>query len=206
MTSNRHWYALQLQVVEQGFEGCTLVGFAGVKQGRGDRHTKRPGVERHLGDKARGAISAIKLRGWTPQRFAVADQLLDFPVLLSDLSEHPLPEQTKELLHFHPHKQIGECGVAGRIGHLHVQYRGKRLVVPSGKALQIPSTAATDQNAQNRHQQQQPLGVAHPTAFATFRQGLQEGDQISIGNGLDQGSGAVPTKPAPAWPRQLPCA
>jgi hypothetical protein len=53
------------------------------------------------------------------------------------------------------------------------------------ETLQIPSAMATAQHAQDCHQQQQPLGVAHLTVFATFRQGLQKGDQISIGNGLD---------------------
>jgi hypothetical protein len=67
------------------------------------------------------------------------------------------------------------------------------LVMALGETLEIPGTAATAQDAQDRHQQQQPLGVAHPTRFTAFRQDLQKGDQISIGNGLGQGSGAVPT-------------
>jgi hypothetical protein len=76
----------------------------------------------------------------------------------------------------------------------------------NGKTLQISGAAATTEDAQDRHQQQQPLGIAHSSALAAFWQGLQESDQISSGSGISQRMGAVPTKPAPAWPHQLPCA
>jgi hypothetical protein len=52
--------------------------------------------------------------------------------------------------------------------------------MPFGETLQIPGATATAKDAQDRHQQQQPLGVAHATALATFRQGLQKRDQISV--------------------------
>ena len=78
--------------------------------------------------------------------------------------------------------------------------------MPLGKALQIPGAAAATQDAKDGHQQQQPLGVTHPSALAALREGLQEGDQISTGIRLGQGTRAVPTKTAPAWPHQLPCA
>jgi hypothetical protein len=71
-----------------------------------------------------------------------------------------------------------------------------------GKTLQIPGAAAARQDAQDRHQQQQPLRVADASALAAFRQRLQEGDQISSGSGVGQRTRAVPTKPAPAWPHQ----
>ena len=35
---------------------------------------------------------------------------------------------------------------------------------------------------------------------------VQEGDQVSTGRRLGQGTRAVPTKPAPTCPRQRPCA
>ena len=181
--------AVELKVAEQGFEGSALVGFTRVKGGLGDRHAQFPGVDRHLGDKPRSAVDAIGLRGRAPQGFAITDQLLEILVLNSDLNQHPLPEQPKELLQFHPLKQIEKGGIAGCFGQ-----------------LQIPGATATAQDAQDGHQEQQPLGVPHPSTFAPLRQGLQEGDQISTGRRLGQGTRAVPTKPAPACPRQLPCA
>jgi len=76
--------------------------------------------------------------------------------------------------------------------------------MPPGETLQIPGAAAAAEDAQDRHQQQQPLGVTHPSALTPFRQRLKEGDQISSGSGVGQRTGAVPTKPAPAWPHQPP--
>jgi hypothetical protein len=62
--------------------------------------------------------------------------------------------------------------------------------------------AAAAQDAQDRHQHQQPLRVTDTSALAAFWQGLQEGDQISSGSGVGERTGAVPTKPEPAWPHQ----
>jgi hypothetical protein len=39
--------------------------------------------------------------------------------------------------------------------------------------------AAATEDAQDRHQQQQPLGIAHPTTLTPFWQSLQKGNQIS---------------------------
>jgi hypothetical protein len=83
---------VELQGAEQEFEDSALMGFAGIKQDPGDRHTQLAGVERDLGDKPRRAIGAIKLCCRTTQCLAVANQLLDFPVLIGDLGENPLPE------------------------------------------------------------------------------------------------------------------
>jgi hypothetical protein len=48
----------------------------------------------------------------------------------------------------------------------------------------MTGAAATAQDAQDRHQQQQQQkqGKAHPTAFESFWQGLEERNQISTGN------------------------
>ena len=201
---NQH--TLKVQRAQQLLEGRLFVGFACIEGGLGDRHTKLPGVERHLSDKSGCAIGAIELHGRTPQGFAVADQLVKILVLISDLGQHPLPQQPKELLELDPFKQIEEGGITGCIGELQIQSRTERLVMASGKTLEIPGAPAATQDAQDRHQQKQPLGVAHPSALTPFRQSLQDGDQIGIGRRLGQGTRAVPTKPAPAWPRQLPCA
>jgi hypothetical protein len=53
--------AVKLQGAEQGFEGCTLMGFAGVKGGLGDCHAQLTGVERDLGDKPLRTIGSIEL-------------------------------------------------------------------------------------------------------------------------------------------------
>ena len=138
--------------------------------------------------------------------FAVADQLLEILVLVSDLSKHPLPGQAKEMLELNPLKSIEKGRITRRFRHLHVQCYGKRLVMALGETLEIPGAAATTEDAHDRHQQQHPLGVAQPTALASFWHGLQKGDQISIGNGIDQGFGTVLTKPEPGLLRQPPCA
>jgi hypothetical protein len=47
--------------------------------------------------------------------------------------------------------------------------------VPLGKSLQITGAAAATENPENRHQQQEPLRVADPTAIAanSFGAGLR---------------------------------
>jgi len=50
--------------------------------------------------------------------------------------------------------------------------------MPAGKGLQITGAAAAAQDPQHRHQQQEPLGVAHPTAAAAIGDGLEEADQV----------------------------
>jgi hypothetical protein len=85
-------HTLELQGAEQGCQGRALVGFAGIKGCLRDRHTQLPRIERDLGDNPRCAIGAIGLRGRTPQGFAITDPLIKILVLISDLSDHPLPE------------------------------------------------------------------------------------------------------------------
>ncbi len=147
-------HTLELQGAEQGFQGRALVGFAGVKRGLGNRHTQLSGVQRHLGDKPRSTIGTIGLRGRAPQGFAIADQLIKIRVLISDLGQHPLPQQRKELLDLNPLKQVEEGGVAGCLGQLQAQRRAECLLMAPGKALQIPGAAAATQDAQDGHQQQ----------------------------------------------------
>ena len=64
------------------------------------------------------------------------------------------------------------------------QSGSKRLVMTPGKTLEVPGAAAAAEDPQDRDQQQQPLGVAHPSTFTAFRQGLQEGDQVNTGKRL----------------------
>jgi len=55
----------------------------------------------------------------------------------------------------------------------------ERFPVPTGKPLQITGAAATAEDAQHRHQREEPLGVTHPTPESTIRYGLEETDQIA---------------------------
>jgi len=97
--------------------------------------------------------------------------------------------------------------LAGCLRQLQAQCRAECLVMSFfTKKLQIHGAAAATQNLQEGHQQQQPLGVAHASALATFRQRLKKSDQISTDSGVGQRTGAVPTKPAQASPHQPPCA
>jgi len=196
---NQH--PLQIEGAQELLEGRPLVARSGVIGGLGDRHPQLAGVERHLGDESRGAIGSIRLAGGTPHGLAITDQLIEIPVLISDLGQHPLAQQGEQPVQIHPLEQVEEGGVAGCTAQLQIQGLAERLAVPAGKALQIPGAAAVAQDPQNRHQQQQPLGIADPAALTAFRQGLQKADQIGGRSGLEQGSGAVlPTKPGPDRP------
>lgn len=197
-------HGIELQRAQQNFQGLALVGFAVVKRGLRDRHTQLPRGERDLVDKSCCAIGAIGLRGRAQQSFVVTDQLIKILVLIHDLGDYPLLEQPEELLDLHPLKQVEEGGIAGCFGELQLQSGAEWMVMPFGKALQIPVAAAAAADAQDRHQQQQPLGVTHPSALACFGQRLNEGKWNSPGSGVGQRTGAVPTKPAPAWPHQQP--
>ena len=96
-------------------------------------------------------------------------------------------------------EQVKEGGI--RRPALEIQAQGlvERLPVPAGKSLQITGAAAAAQDPQHRHQQQEPLRVAHPTAVATVGDSLEEADQVIrsglIGcsrSGLDHRQGEIP--------------
>ncbi len=147
-------HTLELQGTEQGLEGRALVGFAGVKQGLGNRHTELPRIERDLGNKPSCSIGIIGLLGRAPQDFAIIDQLIEILVLISDPGNHQLPEQPEKRLEVHPLKQIKKGGVAGCLGELQIQRRAECLVMPFGKTLKIPGAAAATEDAKNRHQKE----------------------------------------------------
>ena len=66
----------------------------------------------------------------------------------------------------------------------------QRLPIPPGNGLEIAGAAAAAEDPQHRYQQQEPLGVAHPTAVAAIRDGLEEADQV-ISNGRMDGGGQM---------------
>ena len=76
----------------------------------------------------------------------------------------------------------------------------ERFPVPTGKPLQITGAAATAEDAQHRHQREEPLGVTHPTPESTIRYGLEETDQIArsaliVCGVLNLGHGGQPLPP-----------
>lgn len=63
--------------------------------------------------------------------------------------------------------------------------------MPLGKALQITGAAEAAQDHEDGNHQPLPLGVTHTAGLAAFRKGLKEGDQISTGSRLRQGTRAA---------------
>jgi hypothetical protein len=76
--------------------------------------------------------------------------------------------------------------------------------MPLGEIPQMPGAPAATEDAEDRNRIQQTLGATHAPALTTFRQRLKKGDEVRGGSGVVQRTGAVPTKPAPAWPHKLP--
>ena len=70
--------------------------------------------------------------------------------------------------------QVKEGGI--RRPALEIEARGlvQRLTMPPGKGLEITGAAAAAQDPQHRHQQQESLGVAHPTAVAAIGMALRQ--------------------------------
>ena len=166
----------------------------------------------------RSVIPAIEKRrlkrpsdpsGWLaePRKvLPVTDQLIKFPVLLCDLGQHPLAQHGEQALQIYPLKQVEEGGVGGCAAKLKTESRIEGHAVPAGKSLQIPGAATATQDSQDGQQQQQPLGIAHPTTLAALRKRLQKADQIRRRRGLEQERGAIqPRTAAPARHRNRPC-
>lgn len=78
-----------------------------------------------------------------------------------------------------------------------------------GKALKIPQALAAAQDPEHRHQEQKPLGKAHPASHPPLGDRLQETDQV--GRGIDRrgfwqrGDPFPPTKPNGRSPAELTC-
>jgi hypothetical protein len=87
--------------------------------------------------------------------------------------------------------QVKEGGIRRPALEIEAQGLVQRLTMPPGKGLEITGAAAAAQDPQHRHQQQEPLRVAHPTAVAAnsfgegfaYGDGLEEADQV-ISSGL----------------------
>jgi hypothetical protein len=194
-------HAFQLQGAQQLFEGRTLTGFPGVRGRLGQGDAERPGIDRHLGDKPVTALLSRHCR--PPQGPAVAHQLLQTLCTVWDLVNHPGLEHLAEYLQVGLVQQVEQGGIRRPALEMQAQRFVERLTMPPRKGLEITGAAAAAQDPQQRHQQQEPLGIAHPTAVAAIRNDLEEADQ-GIRNGLIDGGragfgrwqGALPlTKP-----------
>ena len=100
-------------------------------------------------------------------------------------------------------EQVQEGGVRRPALEIQAERLVERLPMPPSKGLEITGAPAATQDPKHRHEQQKPLGVAHPTAVAAIRDGLEKADQI-IGISLidcsigDLGHGGEPFPPTKA--------
>jgi hypothetical protein len=95
-----------------------------------------------------------------------------------DLADHPGLEHLAEFLQVGLIEQVKEGGIRRPALEIEAQGPVQRLTMPPGKGLEITGAAAAAQDPQHRHQQQEPLRVAHPTAVAAIGDGLEEVDQV----------------------------
>ena len=157
-------------------ESGPLAGFMGVIALLRQCNTERPGVYRDLGNKAMLAVLGLDSRA--PQRFAVADQLVQTVGPAWDLAGHPGLEHLPELLQVGLIEQVEEGGIGGPALEIQVQRLVQGLPVPLGECLQITGATAVTEDAEHRHQQQEPLGITHAAAVAAVGNGFEETDQI----------------------------
>ena len=73
------------------------------------------------------------------------------------------------------------------------------LAVAFGERLEITGASATAQDPKHRHQQREPLRIAHPTAVAAIGDRIEEADQVFLFSWIDcsrvgfgQWMGAIP--------------
>ena len=73
-------------------------------------------------------------------------------------------------------KQVEECVIRRPAFEIQAQRLVELLPMPFSKRLQITRAPAATLNPEHRHQQQEPLWVAHTTAKASVRDGLVKAD------------------------------
>ena len=102
-----------------------------------------------------------------------AHQLIQTGCTIRDLGQHPDLQLPADFGHIHLQEQIAEGGISGRPPELKPQRLVQRSVMADGKALQIPQALAAAQDPEHRHQEQKPLGEAHPTGHPSLGNRLQ---------------------------------
>jgi len=157
----------------------TLVRFTGVVGGLGNGHTQGLGVERHLRNERTAATVGLDNRA--AECLAVAHELIKTHRTTWDLGEHPPLQLPADLGHINLQEQIAEGGISGWPPELKTQRLVQRSVMAEGKALQIPQALAATQDPEDRHQEQKPLGEAHPTTHPSLWDRLQKADQVGRG-------------------------
>ena len=75
-------------------------------------------------------------------------------------------------------EQTQKGGVGGPAFQIQTQGQIEGRAVPTGKAFEIPGAAAAAENSQDRHQQQEPLGVADAASHASIWDGAEKTDQV----------------------------
>ncbi len=199
--------ALQIHGGEQLPQNRALVVLAGVIGGLGNRRPERLGVEGHLGNE--GPAADLGRDDRAPQGLAIAHQLIQTHCTTWDLGDHPDLQLPADFGHIHLQKQIAEGGISGRPPELKPQRLVQRSVMADGKALQIPQALAAAQDPEHRHQEQKPLGEAHPAAHPSLGDRLQKTDQVGRGIGRrgfwQRRDPFPPTKPNGRSPAELTC-
>jgi hypothetical protein len=59
--------------------------------------------------------------------------------------------------------------------------------VSPGESLQIAGDELATQDPKQRHEEQEPLGITHPTPVASIRDGLEKANQIIRNTLIDYG-------------------
>jgi hypothetical protein len=107
-----------------------------------------------------------------------AHQLVERLGTTWDLSKHPALEPLAELSHVGLAEKAQKGGVGGPAFQIQTQGQIEGRAVPTGKAFEIPGAAAAAENSKDRHQQQEPLGVADAASHASIWDGAENTDQV----------------------------
>ncbi|MFZ0407546.1 MAG: hypothetical protein WAM11_05480 [Cyanobium sp.] len=95
-----------------------------------------------------------------------------------DLADHPGLQHLSEFLQVSLVEQVEERGIGGPTLEVQAKDLIERLLVPLGECLQITGATADTEDAEHRHQQQEPLGITHTAPLAAVGNGFEEADQI----------------------------
>jgi hypothetical protein len=187
-------------------EGGPFTGFTCVVRLLSQGDAKGPGIDRHLGDKPVTAV--LSLHRGAPQGLAVTHQLVQTLAPTWDLTDDPGLEHIRtpaggpccSRQASAKRYRYKEGGIGGPALEIQAQRLVQLLPMLAGKGLQITGAAAAAQNPQHRHQQQEPLGLAHPTGEPPIRNGLEEVDVIArsaliVCGEIGFGHGAEPFPP-----------